>query len=122
MLNKTNAINNIEWEQEIINNAKSYQKENEEMIQRLVIKLKSINLFGTYIKKENIAVAMENFIVEENEYNIFITGQACINSDDGEDYIDNCVLGISKSGLMNWTDDLGDIELEYIDNIVVLEV
>ncbi|APR02394.1 TPA: hypothetical protein ACXDAY_002086 [Clostridium botulinum] len=122
MLNKTNAINNIEWKQEIINNTKNYQKENEEIIQRLVEKLKSINLLGTYIEKENIALAMENFTVEENDYNIFITGQACINADDGEDYMDNCVLGISKSGLLSWNDDLGDIELEYVDNIIVLEV
>lgn len=107
---------------EIINNAKKYQKENEEMIRRLVKKLKTINLFGTYIEKENISLAMENFTVEENEYNIFITGQACINSDNEEDYIDNCIFGISKLGLMNWNDDFGDIELEYIDDIVVLEV
>ncbi|MBY6842749.1 hypothetical protein [Clostridium botulinum] len=116
MLNKTNG------EQEIINNAKKYEKENEEMVQRLVEKLKTINLIGTYIKQENIALAMENFIVEENEYNIFITGQACINADDEEDYIENCVLGISKLGLLSWNDDFGDIELEYIDNIVVLEI
>lgn len=122
MLNKTNAINNIEWEQEIINNAKNYQKENDEMIQGLVEKLKSINLFGTYIEKENIALAMENFTVEENDYNIFIIGQACINSDDGEDYINNCIFGISKSGLISWNDDFEDIELEYIDDIVVLEL
>lgn len=116
MLNKTN------WEQEIIDNAKKFQEENEEMIQRLVIKLKSINLFGTYIEKENIALAMENFTVEENEYNIFITGQACLNTDEDEDYIDNCIFGISKSGLLNWNDDFGDLELEYVDNIVVLEL
>ncbi|HDK7195068.1 TPA: hypothetical protein PTV74_003378 [Clostridium botulinum] len=122
MLNKTSAINNIEWEQEIINNAKNYQKENEEMIQRLIEKLKTISLFGTYIKKENIALAMENFTVEENEYNIFIIGQACINSDEGEDYIENCIFGISKMGLINWNDDFGDIELEYIDDIIVLEL
>ncbi|WP_061328762.1 hypothetical protein [Clostridium botulinum] len=116
MLNKTN------WEQEMINNAKKHEKENEEMIQGLVRKLKTINLFGTYIKQENIALAIENFTVEENDYNIFITGQACINADDGEDYIKNCVLGISKSGLLSWNDDFGDIELEYIDDIIVLEV
>jgi len=116
MLNKTN------WEQEIIDNAKKFQEENEEMIQRLVIKLKSINLFGTYIEKENIALAMENFTVEENEYNIFITGQACLNTDEDEDYIDNCIFGISKSGLINWNDDFEDLELEYVDNIVVLEL
>ncbi|BAO04885.1 uncharacterized protein CBO05P1_166 [Clostridium botulinum B str. Osaka05] len=116
MLNKTN------WEKEIIDNAKSYQKENEEMIQRLVQKLRTISLFGTYIKKENIALAMENFTVEENEYNIFITGQACFDTDEGEDFIDNCIFGISKMGLINWTDDFGDIELEYIDDIVVLEL
>ncbi|MBN3371793.1 hypothetical protein CF087_22490 [Clostridium botulinum] len=116
MLYKTN------WEQEIITNAKKHEKENEEMIQGLVRKLKIINLFGTYIEKENIALAMENFIVEENEYNIFIIGQACINSDDEEDYIENCIFGISKLGLINWNDDFEDIELEYIDNIVVLEL
>ncbi|NFF77347.1 hypothetical protein FCV38_10230 [Clostridium sporogenes] len=107
---------------EIINNAKNYEKENEEMIQRLIEKLKSINLLGTYIKKENIALAIENFTVEENDYNIFITGQACVDTDEGEDYIDNCIFGISKRGLINWNDDFGDIELEYIDNIVVLEL
>ncbi|GAA0082985.1 hypothetical protein [Clostridium sp. CTA-6] len=107
---------------EILESAKSYQKENEEMFQRLVIKLKSINLFGTYIKKENIALAMENFTVEENDYNIFITGQACLNTDDGEDYIENCIFGISKLGLLSWNDDFGDIELEYIDDIIVLEL
>ncbi|QDY27176.1 hypothetical protein [Clostridium botulinum] len=116
MLNKTNG------EQEILDNAKKYEKENEEMVQRLVEKLKTINLIGTYIKQENIALAMEGFIVEEDEYNIFITGQACLNTDDGEDYMDNCVLGISKSGLLSWNDDFGDIELEYIDDIIVLEV
>ncbi|EQC1535388.1 hypothetical protein ACY1J9_001219 [Clostridium botulinum] len=116
MLYKTN------WEQEIITNAKKHQKENEEMIQGLVKKLKTINLLGTYIKQENIALAMEDFTVEENEYNIFITGQACINSDDGEDYIENCIFGISKLGLLSWNDDFVDIELEYIDNIVVLEL
>ncbi|HDK7314295.1 TPA: hypothetical protein PTV97_003434 [Clostridium botulinum] len=116
MLNKTN------WEKEIIDNAKKYEKENEEMIQGLVKKLKSINLFGTYIEKENIALAMENFTVEENDYNIFIIGQACINSDDGEDYINNCIFAISKMGLINWNDDFEDIELEYIDDIVVLEL
>ncbi|NCI19866.1 hypothetical protein EJM73_09530 [Clostridium botulinum] len=107
---------------ERLENAKNYQKENEEMIQGLVHKLKTINLFGTYIKKENIALAMENFTVEENEYNIFITGQACLNTDEGEDYIENCIFGISKSGLISWNDDLEDIELEYVDNIVVLEL
>ncbi|HID0767933.1 TPA: hypothetical protein ACXDAZ_002462 [Clostridium botulinum] len=122
MLNKTDVTNNIEWEQEIINNAKNYQKENEEMIQRLIEKLKTISLFGTYIEKENIALAIEDFIVEENEYNIFITGQACLNTDDGEDYIENCIFAISKLGLLGWNDDFGDIELEYIDNIVVLEL
>ncbi|MBD5589200.1 hypothetical protein [Clostridium botulinum] len=122
MLNKTNAINNIEWKQEIINNTKNYQKENEEMIQRLVKKLKLINLFGTYIEKENIALAMENFTVKENEYNVFITGQACLNTDNGEDYLENCVLVIPKMGLINWNDDFEDIELEYVDNIVVLEI
>ncbi|GAA0082977.1 hypothetical protein [Clostridium sp. CTA-6] len=122
MLNKTNAINNIEWEKEILESAKNYQKENEEMIKGLVIKLKTINLFGTYIKKENIALAMENFTVEENDYNIFITGFACFDTDEGEDYINNCIFAISKMGLINWNDDFEDIELEYIDDIVVLEV
>lgn len=88
----------------------------------LVKKLKTINLFGTYIKQDNIALAIEDFIVEENDYNIFIIGQACLNTDDGEDYIENCIFGISKSGLLNWNDDLGDIELEYADNIVLLEL
>ncbi|NFH40672.1 hypothetical protein [Clostridium sporogenes] len=109
MLNKTNVANNINWEQE-----------NEQMIQRLVEKLKTISLFGTYIEKENIALAMENFTVEENDYNIFITGQACVDTDDGEDYINNCIFGISKSGLISWNDDFGDLELEYIDDLVVL--
>ncbi|MBN3451420.1 hypothetical protein EXM90_11865 [Clostridium botulinum] len=116
MLNKTNG------EQEILDNAKKHEKENEEMIQGLVLKLKTINLISTYIKQENIALAMEDFTVEENEYKILITGQACLNTDDGEDYMDNCVLGISKSGLLSWNDDLGDIELEYADNIVLLEL
>ena len=119
MLNKTSYTN---WEQEIINNAKNYQKENEEMIQRLIEKLKIINLFGTYIEKENIALAMENFTVEENEYNIFITGFACFDTDEGEDYIENCIFGISKMGLISWNDDFGDIELEYVDDIIVLEL
>lgn len=111
MLNKTNVANNINWEQE-----------NEEMIQGLVKKLKTISLFGTYIEKENIALAMENFTVEENDYNILMTGQACLNTDNGEDYINNCIFGISKSGLISWNDDFGDLELEYIDDIVVLEL
>ncbi|WP_061342300.1 hypothetical protein [Clostridium botulinum] len=115
-------LNKINWEQEIINNAKNYEKENEEMIQGLVEKLKTINLFGTYIKQEDIVLAIEDFTVEENEYKILITGQACLNTDDGEDYIENCIFGISKLGLISWNDDFGDIELEYIDNIVVLEL
>lgn len=107
---------------EVLESAKNCQKENEEMIQGLVEKLKTISLFGTYIKKENIALTMENFRVEEDEYNIFITGQACLNTDEDEDYIDNCIFGISKSGLISWNDDFGDLELEYVDNIVVLEL
>lgn len=107
---------------EVLESAKKYEKENEEMIQRLIIKLKSINLFGTYIRKENIALAMENFTVEENDYNILMTGQACLNTDDEEDYIDNCIFGISKMGLISWNDDFGDLELEYVDDIIVLEL
>lgn len=41
MLNKTNAINNIEWKQKIINNAKKHEKENEEMIQGFSQKTKN---------------------------------------------------------------------------------
>lgn len=107
---------------EVLESAKKYEKENEEMINSLVQKLKLINSFGTYIKNQDICLYMESLTVEENEYNVFIIGQACINSDDGEDYIDNCIFGISKSGLISWNDDFGDIELEYIDDIVVLEL